>query len=66
MYTVEQDGNMWLVLKDGHLFMANHSKRSADHIAMSLNSAKTPSPTERFMSSDIEDSKDLKQDQPPL
>jgi len=37
---------MWQVLKEGHVFTTTHSQLTAEHIASSLNQAKTPTPFE--------------------
>ncbi len=46
MYTVTREGLMWQVMKDGKLFTTTHSQLTAQHIASSLNQAKTPTPLE--------------------
>ena len=46
MYTVVREGTLWQVLKEGHVFTTTHSQLTAEHIASSLNQAKTPTPLE--------------------
>ena len=46
MYTVVRVGTLWQVLKEGHVFTTTHSQLTAEHIASSLNQAKTPTPFE--------------------
>jgi len=46
MYTVTREGRMWQIMKDGKLFTTTHSQLTAEHIACSLNQAKTPTPFE--------------------
>lgn len=46
MYTVSREVKMWQVLKNGRLFTTTHSQLTAEHIAGSLNEAKTPTPRE--------------------
>jgi hypothetical protein len=57
MYTVHQSSDrMWHVLKDGRIFTISHSKLTAEHIASSLNEAKTPTPA-FYMASQVLDEK---------
>lgn len=46
MYSVTRFGTLWQVLKDGNVFTTTHSRLTAEHIASSLNQAKTPTPME--------------------